>query len=242
MARRSALRRSTVEALARDFGISAADVEQELVAAGVEGVRTAGDVLRVLADLAERSGAEPPQLSRRERRALLGYKSEYQLRKTAAARRAREAGFPEPTARQALGHRPPGELGLRELYRQRAWGATWFTRGSEGGGEIVSRDVARTDARRAGRYMALTQQLLKGRISPSEFKRKVQKMPKIDGIRPLSDPAVVLALVAAERAARRRGEGKVTFESGRTAIRRARELLGLPPEPPARPTRRRRRT
>lgn len=95
MARRSQLRRSTVEALARDFGISAADVEQELVAAGVEGVRTAADVLGVLARLAERSGAAPPQLGRRELRALRGYGAEYR------ARRARRPGV---SARAAVGH------------------------------------------------------------------------------------------------------------------------------------------
>lgn len=168
------------------------------------------------------------------------YHAEYLRRQELARERAREAGLPEPTARQAVGHQPFGEPGVRELERQRAWGASWYIRGPEGGGLVVNRDVTRTDARRAGRYMALAQKLAKGRVTPGEFRRQVQRMPKIDGTRPLSDPAIVLALVAEERAARRRGRGQVRFESGKAAIRRARELLGLPPEPPARPTRRRR--
>jgi len=125
----------------------------------------------------------------------------------------------------ALGHAPKGEPGLRELRKERAWGASFYALDAEGYAVVVSCDMSYADAQRAGKYMQLTERLAKGRISPEDFRRRVRRLGRIDGRRPLSDPAAVLAIAGEERALRRRGEPRVTWESGKQAVARARQLL-----------------
>jgi hypothetical protein len=143
---------------------------------------------------------------------------------SARARRykAEQEGIP---ANVALGHAPKGEPGLRELRAERAWGASFYARNSVGEPTVISRDMPYRDAQRAGRYMQLTERLVKGRISPQDFRRRVRRLGEIDGRKPLSDPAAVLAIAAEERALRRRGEPRVRWESGKRAVARARQLI-----------------
>jgi len=128
-------------------------------------------------------------------------------------------------ANVALGHAPRGEPSLSELRREKTWGASFYARSATGDPAIVSRDMSYHDAQKAGRYMKLSEGLVKGRISPQDFRRRLRRMGTIDGRPPLSDPAAVLLLAAEEREYRRRGEPRVRWESGKKAVARARRRI-----------------
>jgi hypothetical protein len=59
----------------------------------------------------------------------------------------------------------------------------------------VTEDVSYAEARRAGRYLALTRLLRENRVSPSAFARRVRRWRPIAGVPLLADPRRVLALL-----------------------------------------------
>lgn len=98
-------------------------------------------------------------------------------------RRGAELGF---SARQSAGHAGPGETPI-----SRTPVATFPI---YSGGRIVEVDVTRSEASRAARYLALVRALNEGRISPTEFERKVGRMKAIAGAQPEANPRTALAL------------------------------------------------
>lgn len=81
---------------------------------------------------------------------------------------ARRAARPTTTAREALGHAPPGSESPR---------ASFFARREEHGDPtlLVLVEVRRADLRRLARYDALVRQLRAGRLAASAFERRVSR-------------------------------------------------------------------
>jgi hypothetical protein len=80
----------------------------------------------------------------------------------------------------------------------------------------VTLEVDYRTAQRAGRYISLADRLRKGRIGPSEFRRRTLRMKPIGDLKLLSDPRAVLALQAIS------DREDYIFESGRSRPRRSR--------------------
>lgn len=159
---------------------------------------------------------------------------------------ARRAAAPDISAREALGHYGP-------LERPRV--ATFFADTLDEGGRLVTLEgVSAADQRRAGRYMRAAQGLARGAYrTPSgvwltganadrHFARRFARWQPIAGMRVVSNPATVKALVVMSREA---GE-EIAFDSGRsrpgrrrrTAAARRRARSGAAGRAPARPARR----
>ncbi len=102
------------------------------------------------------------------------------------------------TRHQAEGHPAPGEQSARELFSRPDYKATIYV-GTPADPDNLPRVVKfwtdRPTDVRAGRYMQLTRALREERISPEDFRKKVRRMRPIGGMRPLSDPWAVLALI-----------------------------------------------
>ncbi len=114
----------------------------------------------------------------------------------------RRAAHPELTARQALGHpaagdRPP-QISLMVDNPPR-----W----------IITEALNRRDLTRAGRYDNLVSQLDTGRLSHNAFRRRVSSWRPIAGLRFLSDPDAVLAILQELRAS---DQMVFHYESGRS--------------------------
>jgi hypothetical protein len=62
-------------------------------------------------------------------------------------------------------------------------------------GVVVSPEQTAAEARRASRANWLDRQLREGRIGPSEYRARKSRMAPIAGVKPLSDPAIALALL-----------------------------------------------
>ena len=152
--------------------------------------------------------------SAEERRAV--YRSQYLSRRAAS---------PDVKAREALGHYGP-------LERPRV--ATFFARTPEGARLVTVEGVSAADQRRAGRYMRACQALargsyrtptgevLTGHAADRHFARRFSRWKPIAGMKVVSDPATVKALVVTTREA----GTEVIFDSGRSRPGRRRRTGG----------------
>ncbi len=139
-----------------------------------------------------------------ERRAV--YRAQYLARRAAA---------PDVKAREAVGHYGP-------LDRPRV--ATFFADTPEGARLVTLEGISAADQRRAGKYMRAAQGLARGSYrTPSgrwltgadadrHFARRFARWQPVAGMRVVSDPDTVKALVVVSREA---GE-EIAFDSGRS--------------------------
>ncbi len=149
-----------------------------------------------------------------ERRAV--YRAKYLDRRAAAA---------DLPAREALGHYGP-------LDRPRV--ATFFAQSAEGARLVTVENVSAADLRRAGRYMRACQGLargtyrtpagvtLTGSAADRHFRRRFSRWEPIAGLRAVSDPDTVKALVVVNREI----GTEVVFDSGRSRPGRRRRTGG----------------
>lgn len=113
----------------------------------------------------------------------------------------RLARHPGVTARRAVGHRPaPVGMKMSALID----GQRPFN---------VFDTVTRSEARRIARYDALTSNLLQGKISSREFRRRVGHWRPIRGERFLADPDVVIATLDERRQV---GDDVFVYERGKS--------------------------
>ena len=152
--------------------------------------------------------------SAEERRAV--YRSQYVSRRAAA---------PDVSAREALGHYGP-------LERPRV--ATFFARTPEGARLVTVGGVSAADQRRAGRYMRACQglargsyrtptgEVLTGHAADRHFARRFSRWKPIAGMKVVSDPATVKALIVVGRET----GTEVVFDSGRSRPGRRRRTTG----------------
>jgi hypothetical protein len=139
---------------------------------------------------------------------------------------ARRAAVPDVKAREALGHYGP-------LERPRV--ATFFADRPEGGRLVTLEGVSAADQRRAGKYMRAAQGLARGTYrTPSghwlaganadrHFAKRFARWQPIAGMRIVSDPGTVKALVVVSREA---GE-EIAFDSGRSRPGRRRRTVAV---------------
>lgn len=118
-------------------------------------------------------------------RAVYFVEIENRLRKVPAA--ARTPGWKQ----RALGHETPAE-------RQNIEMSTWLDTPS---GFTVVHAPTRADRNRIGRYNSLVGKLASGEVTPEAFRRRIESWEPIQGKQWLSDPARVLAIMAARLAA-----------------------------------------
>ena len=152
--------------------------------------------------------------SAEERRAV--YRSQYVSRRAAA---------PDVSAREALGHYGP-------LERPRV--ATFFAMTPEGARLVTVGGVSASDQRRAGRYMRACQglargtyrtptgEVLTGHAADRHFARRFSRWKPIAGMKVVSDPATVKALIVVGRET----GTEVVFDSGRSRPGRRRRTTG----------------
>lgn len=112
--------------------------------------------------------------------------------------------LPGQSAREASGHDRPEVRARRVNTLLIGPGAQW----------AELRGLSPGESKRANRYEALTNALVRGRMSPAEFRRRTRHLRPIVGHQPSSDPDAVLARLAERQAA---GEPTFIYLSGRAA-------------------------
>jgi len=132
------------------------------------------------------------------RRALLGELTRRNTRPGTPERQAvnrteylrRRELHPRESARQATGHRSAGSSSMASMSILVADPPRFLVVGG----------LSRRDRSRAGRYGDLVGKLDTGRLSAAEFRRRVRRWRPIEGLRFLSDPDAVLAILDSLRA------------------------------------------
>jgi hypothetical protein len=123
------------------------------------------------------------EYARRKARASAAGTTVYQRR----IARGRDIGL---SRTQAAGHPRETERSARSLHAADVFTATFFAQPRD----LITAQVSRSDAVRAGRYMAKLRALREGRLSPDAFRRSTSRMRPIAGLRVVSDPNKALAL------------------------------------------------
>ena len=126
------------------------------------------------------------------------YRAEYERRKvraadegsTVAQQRVSRAAALGLSPTQAVGHPRAGERSARALHGEQNWTVTIFAEPRD----VVTVQVSRADAVRAGRYNRLVRDLREGRMTPDDFQRRASRMKPIATHRVVSDPKKALAL------------------------------------------------
>jgi hypothetical protein len=96
----------------------------------------------------------------------------------------RRAGYPDLTARQALGHPAAGDR-LPTISLMAEGPARY----------LVLEGLSRRDAKRAGKYNDLVNRLSTGRMTPEAFRGRIRTWRPIAGYRFLAEPDAVFAIL-----------------------------------------------